>query len=349
MNIMDVLLDNVFALTLLFIFASAILGAFLSARARDKCLKDFHRYSVTLEDKTGNIAWGCLRVFSTGFELEYETEYQNTDSHVESSYVVYENEYINIYTLYRYHDQLTSRDKRRRLRQIKRTYRPSLLWRLGRKIRNAFNTLRDAFTKSIDAFIGQAKKGSTLLAAQGGKVSEMGKGVISHVGNAYDPILERFVGKQVVVEITRDGKTQEYPGILKEYTSKFLELLAVRLPGPAMIPLDGKTSPVPDIEVKREGLKVVLKNLSAEAVTIVRVVGKDYEQQIDSLLSPDAEVDFTLDQEQISEPKLILQMPRDFDMIVPRAHGLVRHAGKRDKVDWKTYFLGAGTAVEKNH
>ena len=347
-NLLDILLDNVLALTILFIFGSAILGAFLRTRARDKCLKDFDRYHITAEAKNGDAAWGRIHVFSTGFELEYESEHRDLDGHVETSYIVYESEYANLYALYRYHDQLTEEKKKRRLRQIKRTYRPSLVRRLGRTFRNFFNTLRDAFASSVEAFIGQAKKTSTLMASQGGKVSGMSKGIMSHFGNAYDPILERFVGKRVVVEIAKENETQEYPGILKEYTSKFLEVLAVRLQGPATVPLNGEKSPVPNIEVKREGLKIVFKNIGKEVVHVVRVVGKDYEQSIGAVAAPGAEVDFNLNQEQISQPRLILRIARDFDMVVPRAMGLVRHGGKQDKVDWKTFLLGSDRVeVEK--
>ena len=56
-NLLSLLLDNVVALTIVFIFASAIMGAFLKTRARDRCLKDFHRYHITVEDKLGDAAW----------------------------------------------------------------------------------------------------------------------------------------------------------------------------------------------------------------------------------------------------------------------------------------------------
>jgi hypothetical protein len=344
-GVLDVILDNVLALTILFIFASAVLGAFLGTRARDRCLKDFDRYHITVEEQDGDAAWGRLRVYSTGFELEYDSEHRDLDGHIETSHVVYEKEFANLYALYRYHDQLTPRNQERRLSEIRKTYRPSLFRRMGRKCRNVFNTLRDAFSSSLDAFIGSTKKTSKLMSNQGGKVSEMSKGIMGHFGNAYDPILERFVGKRVVVETSKDGKTIEVPGILKEYSSKFMELLAVRLSGPAMVPMNGEKSPVPDIEVHREGLRVVLKNRSREVVHVIRVMGRNYEQSIGALAVPEGEVAFTLNEEGISQPRLILQLARDFDMVIPRAHAFVRHGGKREKVDWKTFLLG-GDRVE---
>ncbi|MHC4606768.1 MAG: hypothetical protein ACYTAF_07500 [Planctomycetota bacterium] len=348
-SILDVLLDNVLALTIAFIFASAILGAFLRQRSRDKCLKDFHKYHVTVEETDGDAAWGRIKVYSTGFELVYDSEHKDLDGHVETSYVVYEKEYGNLYALYRHHDQLTPANQKRRLAQIRKTYQPSLGRWLWRKLRNFFNTLRDAFVKSIETLIGSAKKTSKVMKTGGGDVSKMGKEVIGHFGNAYDPILERFVGKRVVVEIVKDGKTHEYPGILKEYTAKFLEVLAVRLTGATAVPLDGGKPPVPDVEVRREGPRVILKNVGREVVNVRKVVGKDYEQEIGAVASPGAEVDFNLKEEQVSKPKVIVQIIRDFDMVVPRAHALIRHAGKREKVDWKRFVLGgARPEVQKD-
>ena len=340
-SLLDLLLENVVALTIFFIFASAILGAFLKTRARDRCLKDFHGYHITVEDKSGDAAWGRLNVYSTGFELQYDAEHRDPDGHVESSYIVYESEYSNLYSLYRYHDQLTDKNKKRRISQIKRTYRPSLVRRLARSFRNFFNTLRDAFAKSIETLIGSAKKSSKVMASQGGKVSEMSKGVMAGMGAAYDPILERFIGKRVVVEINRDGKTLEFPGILKEYTTKFIEVLAVRLHGAAAVPLNGEKSPIPNVEVKREGSRITVTNVGKDVVHVVKLVGKKYEQAIGAVAAPGAEVDFTLNQDEISQPRLILSIARDFDMVIPRAHGVVRHGGKKEKVDWKRLLMGS--------
>jgi len=53
----------VFYLTLLFIFVTAIVTTVLTKWTRDKCLKFFRGYHVTLERLRGQTIWGRLKVF----------------------------------------------------------------------------------------------------------------------------------------------------------------------------------------------------------------------------------------------------------------------------------------------
>ncbi len=258
---LELLLENVLAITIFFIFIAALLGAYLRSKSRDNCLKDFHGYQVSVQPKNGEIFEGRLLVFSTGFEVVYPAQYDNPEGNTESSSLLYKNEYENIHSLLRHHDQLTPGNKKKRLRQVRQTYQPSLARWMWRRLRNAFNIFRDAIAQSLEAVFGSAKKSSALMSSQGGQISGMGRGLIGHFGNAYDPILERLVGKWVLVEVNSEGGTIEYPGILKEYTKDFLEVLCV--------PLE-----------------------------------------------------------------------RECDLILPRTTSVVRHAGKRESVDWKTFLLG---------
>ena len=81
-------MDTIFWYTLLFIFLSALVGTFLNSRAQDHCLRDFAGFPVTLEEADGDRAWGKLVVFSTGLELEYAAPHQDTDGHIEMSYIL---------------------------------------------------------------------------------------------------------------------------------------------------------------------------------------------------------------------------------------------------------------------
>ena len=66
---------TVFYLTLLFIFVTAIITTVATKWARDKCLKFFNGYHVTVERVRGQTTWGGLKVFSTGVEIVYDSPY----------------------------------------------------------------------------------------------------------------------------------------------------------------------------------------------------------------------------------------------------------------------------------
>ena len=81
-----------------------------------------------------------------------------------------------------------------------------------------------------NVLLAQAKKTTVaggLLSTQDKYVSQMKNEVIGSVETAYEPLLERYIGHLVVAETLRGEKTVEIAGILKDYTSEFIELLDV--------------------------------------------------------------------------------------------------------------------------
>ena len=60
-----------FAITIAFIVLSAVVAAFFRKRSRDKCLKDFSNYLVTLEKTSVETILGRLKVENMGLELIY--------------------------------------------------------------------------------------------------------------------------------------------------------------------------------------------------------------------------------------------------------------------------------------
>ena len=50
------------SITIIFIVLATFVGAFVRKRTRDKCLKDFLGYLVTLEETSGRAIWGKLHI-----------------------------------------------------------------------------------------------------------------------------------------------------------------------------------------------------------------------------------------------------------------------------------------------
>jgi hypothetical protein len=51
--------------------------------------------------------------------------------------------------------------------------------------------------------------------------------LMGSVGTSYEPLLERHIGRKVVLELIKGDKIFEYPGVLKDYTSEFIEIMDV--------------------------------------------------------------------------------------------------------------------------
>ena len=223
-------MDDTFAVTIVCIVLVTMVAAFIRRVQRDKCLKDFANNTITLEQKTSKITWGRLNVENTGLEFVYTDVHKDTQGHDETTFLLYKNEFPTIQTMIRFHHQLS--DNARRLRDIdlEQTYHPTSARRLCRKTLNVFKTIRDSVLEVINLLITQAKKATpagAVLSQQDKYVSQMKQELVGSAGTSYEPLLEKYIGCKVVVEIAKADKILEYPGVLKEYTAEFLEVMDV--------------------------------------------------------------------------------------------------------------------------
>ena len=223
-------MPDTFTITIIFIFLSTVVAAFIRRKNRDKCLNDFLNDLVTLEETTGKIIWGKLRVENTGLELIYPTNHKHKNGHDETSYILYKYEYPNIQALLRYHDELTEDAKGERAKELERTYHPKSLRKLKRKILNVFKTIKDSVTEVVNLLISQAKKvtpAGAVLTSQDKHVSQMQKELMSSVGTSFEPLLERYIGHRVILEFIKVEKIFKYSGVLKDYTADFIEIMDI--------------------------------------------------------------------------------------------------------------------------
>jgi hypothetical protein len=214
------------------IFASALVGAVVKRYTRDPCLKVFHKSFVYLRLKDGRWIAGDLIVYSNCLEISYRTSQILGDRYHKLTYVLYEHNLDGVDRVLRPSPRLGTEARREWDREIDRLQNPSLLRRARRRIRNLFNMLRDAFAQSLTLIFGAMKSRTRLgtVAVADAQIGEMGKSLISVVPNAYEPILEKYLGHRTVVETLQvDAKPIEQSGILQEYSSKYLLVRDVAL------------------------------------------------------------------------------------------------------------------------
>ena len=218
------------AITIVFIVLATVVAAFVRRTSRDKCLKDFRHNLVTLEQTDTKMIWGRLNVENTGLEFIYPAKHKDEDGHDEASYILYKCEYPNIQALIRYHDQLSESNKKQRDKELERTYHPTMLRRLKRKTQNVFKAIRDSVLEVVNLLIAQAKKATpagAVLTSQDKYVSRMKQELMGSVGTSFEPLLERYIGNKVVLELLKGDKIFEYCGVLKDYTAEFIEIMNV--------------------------------------------------------------------------------------------------------------------------
>ena len=47
------------------------------------------------------------------------------------------------------------------------------------------------------------------------------------MGTSYEPLLERYIGHRVILEVLKGDAVIKYAGVLKDYTAEFIEVMDV--------------------------------------------------------------------------------------------------------------------------
>jgi hypothetical protein len=354
--------STVFLLTILFIFATAIITTVATKWSRDKCLKFFDQYHVTLERTRGQTIWGKLRVFAAGIEMLYDHPYMDARGRRKTSFMIYQQELDQqLLTLLRYHEEMDAKSQERRRQQVHATFNPGPLKRLWRHVRNFVNTLRDAFNTAIGATVGQYQRmnpASSVLATQAGSVTQLGQTLISKFANAFEPLLEQYIGRPVILDVADpidpNNKSVEYTGYLADYTMNYIaifnvehaagEELWVELPdvekGDRLPPLPPPPAPgapplvLPEplkiehsLAIRVDGIRLKIQNVGSDPVVVRRLERQGFEPLVMGMVIPSSGI-LDLPARDARGGKLCIDIARCLDVIAPRKFATVRHAGE---------------------
>ena len=325
--------SNVFGLTVLFIFLSAIIGAIVSRRRKDRCLKLFDDYHVTMQMESGRVIWGDLRVYAQGVAMEYDAPYQTSRGLIKSQYLLYEQEMKQVLAFTRYVGDLTEQEQIDRRRQVETRSRPGPVRRLRRSIRNLFNAIHDAFVQALSAFVGQMARARVVggvVQTQQGRVESIGRTLLG-AGNAYEPMLERHIGSPVVLELTNpvdpDTRTCELPGYLAEYSERYLALFNVEQPiDQALVLPVSERSEAEGVRIDVEKDRIEITNLDDTPLIIEGLSSESTgeNRDLDIVLTNGASAKLA----RIEGDDLCVRLlrVRQIDLVCPRDHAIVRYA-----------------------
>lgn len=332
----ELLLDNSLGIMLILVFLTAIIGTFVGARKRDRCMRKFHGFSVTLVEQAGRAIWGTFRVFSNGVEILFSKPFADDSRTFKKSFLCYQAELSRILTVTRYLDEITDpRERRRRERQIRKMARPGFLTRINRRLRNFVNTFRDAIVQSFGIAMTEAQKSSKSKVLQTGAkdITGISGTIVGVAGNAYEPMLEQYFGREVIAELANPAdpakKVVEIAGYLGEYSAENILLVncTQTTSGVITVPEDHHLLLAQQLEASRQGTAVTVYHDGTYPVTVTGVSWGDTGQRLDVDLRPGAGTTFQFDAEPPAGQTLHvhLRARRTFDVIVPRAIAAVRH------------------------
>ena len=333
------LIENAFGLTIFFILASAIIGAIVKNRKRDRVLKSFDGYPVVLTLEDDRRIWGELKVYPSGMEICYEKPVDDASGHQEASFFLYQNEFSAIRSIHRPIDDLSSKLNKRRKRDLEKYIRHSIQRRLARFFVIQFSILRDAIIQAFSLFVGQAKnrvgRGAvgSVLQTQDKQITELGKTMIGSVNLAHDPIFESLFGQGCITEIKEGSGWREIVGTLREYSPDWVLLLQAGWPQKIELKVDSPDESISSefVKVVYEDKKLIIRNTSKSLIEIVDINCHEtaIKMKIRDIL-PNQKLTVPLNW-QGGTLFITLYHHKPGDLILPRNKAIIRHRAPKTK------------------
>ena len=195
---------------------------------------------------------------------------------------------------------------------------------------NLLNMLRDAVVNTLSLFVGRlGGKGGMggALHSQSDQIKELGGTVLGLVANAYEPLLERYLGKRVVLDLAfAEGAPQtdgEFSGYLVEYNEKFIALFnPTHESEEAVDAVIEETTELSGckVEISEEHLAVVCTG--KDAIVVKQMEIDDEVMDVGAVLLAGQRLSFH--RAGASRVRLVAERTRHLDIICPRSRASVR-------------------------
>ena len=206
--------------------------------------------------------------------------------------------------------------------------------------------------------MGSVKKtaSSTLLTTQDARITDAAKTLIMSSASAYEPILERYIGRKVVLETIDSEPVREFCGILKDYSEEFICVLDVpssevhtfHLSDPEQLKInhdlvfDVQTADSEEDGKSFLSFDIMIGNEGGKSVRVVRAEANAFAQEFDVHLQPGhstvvhlrgvpsqrGEQDDQTRPSDVPDVLLMIHAQRFVDLVVPRSRGIIRHGAE---------------------
>ena len=343
--------EGAFWFTLFLVFVIVVTSALLRMRERDKCLKLFDGQRVTYLGGRAATLWGVLHVFNRGLELVYDAV-QSDEDRRKSSALLYQAEYTKSVALCRTATGLEADHESRRALQVQATFAPGPFKRYLRVARNFVYTVRDAFTQALGVITGQINKTQRIGRAvhtQKGQVDELGESLIEFVGNAYEQLLERQIGKPVVLELDpppgSGTEMLELSGYLVDYTDRFLAVFNAEhsVEGSFELEVQGsKDDRGVRASIERHQLTVTSRHDTPLVLKRAHIDGRATDLSLVLLKGCSVRLDCPND----ATARLEFDVTPTIDVVCPRSSARVRFGGERQDREAPAGWSGAAPTVD---
>jgi hypothetical protein len=341
--------DRFLLYSILLVFIGAFFSGVLQQRRKDRVLKDLDGFQVIARLKKKDV-WGCFRSYPNAIELIFSRPYRNRRDKMLTSYIMFADMMKTIEVIFRFHDELSPNNQRRRLKEVQHVANPGMMHRIGRMTRNFLVAFQEAIGESIGILLTRAQRH---IPIQGGdkRMQKLGAGTVSFADNmAYEAVLENYIAHRVVVEMrTDDNSVVEYEGYLKEYSTDWMSIVGCQTHEDSRLPLRDANRlmlqrvldfhirlGVSDESPQQIIFTLQLTNKGDKTIWLCQIENdKDYQHQIGCKLAPEESI--TIELTDLPEESLgeidHSQLPLSLSLIAPERAADATHSTSKDDVD----------------
>ncbi len=334
-------MDNIFLVTVAVIFLTALLSRVV--QKNDRVLKLIKGFHVTIIRKDGKKMWGKAHMYVNGMKLLFSRPYQSSGGCWVESYLFYEEDMQNLQLIFRYQDELSPENRRRRSIEINRVASPGRMRKILRKLRNFISNFQEAFSETLGVFLSRFKSASAdLIKANEKHLKLAGSTALNAAGKEYDQILEHHINQKVVVTVTTEKHDKEFSGFLGEYSSNWLALIDCEVDQDWYLPLNDVNKLILnrslDVsfcvsqENEKFHLTITLSNYGQHDIELIRIEGLEFSQRIQRSIPSNTTIEVMLDE----LPEHLF--PKKCDHIIDKTiENIAPERGGQYHVDqWKT-------------
>lgn len=219
-----------YSLTIIFILLSASIAVLLRRVKRDKCLKSYENNFVIIEKIDGELLKGKITLENTGIEIILDSD-SDLDSGLDSETILtrllYKHEYPQVFSIIRDPKIQNSDIKKKIEKESKKIKTHEKTFFIGRKMINIIRTLKNSIMEIVNLLISQVKKtapSGNIINTQNKHINKIKAELADTVNNSFEPLLEKYIGKSVLIESLRNNSIIKISGILIDYTANFIKI-----------------------------------------------------------------------------------------------------------------------------
>ena len=316
-------------LPLLLISGLVALGAMILIgfwrRSHDRALALLDAFPAVIEHEDGVRHAGVLRVRDSGLTLEFAIPASGHSPPLPITYLHYRVEHATINAIYRFEDELDKGDRHRRDRQLNqlRTLRQK---RKPHSITHWSDQLADGCIRLWRSLRGQAfpqpwfhphpVTGGSLLTGL--------------AGDAFNPLLESYLGHSVVVRHRVGHTLHRLQGLLVAYSPSFLFLAGVPVIEPVQVRLSPEKAAGQELSLRWQWQddRIEIRNQGEHPLLLDRIQVGDQVQELSMMVSHGQSFSLQITPTNRDELMLYARIIRDADILLPRQRAIVRQAAQ---------------------